>query len=326
METIKYTFLLPAYKSCFFAEALQSIKGQIYTDFKVIVSDDCSPEDLKCIFDREVGDDPRFMYRRNKENMGSKSLVSHWNLLVDMCDTEYLIMASDDDVYEPSYLEEIDFLVENYLEVNLFRGRMRKIDAKGELLLQDMMLEEYQSQIDFLYYFFHFDILKCIANYTFKTSELRKQGGFYDLPLAWGSDDATVVMLSKNGVCNTPSLSFSFRSSGINISTKKTLFITREKTRGRYGYVKFLDNYLPRLRENLKTKMDGEQYKAIEDAIYNGLYIKSIFVGAELSPFKEMLTYFKYLSQKRYFKGRLDKIHFFWSWIRAYKTRKELCR
>ena len=32
--------------------------------------------------------------------MGRKSLVAHWNLLVSMCDTEFLILASDDDVIQ----------------------------------------------------------------------------------------------------------------------------------------------------------------------------------------------------------------------------------
>ena len=105
----KYTFLLPAYKGRFLNEMLRSIQGQTYTDFKVIISDDCSPENLKIICEPYL-QDSRFTYRCNQENMGSKSLVSHWNLLVDMCDTEYLIMASDDDVYEPQFLEEIDKL------------------------------------------------------------------------------------------------------------------------------------------------------------------------------------------------------------------------
>lgn len=46
---MKYTFLLPAYKGRFFDEMLRSIQGQTYTDFKVIISDDCSPEDLRSI-------------------------------------------------------------------------------------------------------------------------------------------------------------------------------------------------------------------------------------------------------------------------------------
>ena len=96
---IKYTFLLPAYKPQFLEEALLSIKNQTYTDFCVIVSDDCSPFELKPIYDKVCAGDSRFSYRRNEENMGGKSLVSHWNLLVEMCETEWLIMASDDDVY-----------------------------------------------------------------------------------------------------------------------------------------------------------------------------------------------------------------------------------
>lgn len=50
----KYTFLLPAYKPDFFEVALRSIKSQTYSDFKVLVSDDCSPHDLKSIYKRCV--------------------------------------------------------------------------------------------------------------------------------------------------------------------------------------------------------------------------------------------------------------------------------
>ena len=104
MSKTRFMFLVPSYKASFLEEALESIKNQTYTDFKVLVSDDCSPENLKPIYDKFCGNDPRFAFRRNEANMGGKSLVSHWNLLVDLCDTEYLIMASDDDVYEPKFL------------------------------------------------------------------------------------------------------------------------------------------------------------------------------------------------------------------------------
>ena len=53
---IKYTFLLPAYKPNFLEEALRSIKDQTYSDFKVLVSDDCSPHDLKSIYNKVCGD------------------------------------------------------------------------------------------------------------------------------------------------------------------------------------------------------------------------------------------------------------------------------
>ena len=152
MNNIKYTFLLPAYKARFFEEALLSIKNQTYTDFKVIVSDDCSPENLKSIYDKVCADDPRFTFRRNEDNMGSKSLVSHWNLLVDMCDTEFFIMASDDDVYNQKFLEEINKLTIKYPQVNLFRGKARRINECNNILFEDATHPEFLCQIDYLRY------------------------------------------------------------------------------------------------------------------------------------------------------------------------------
>ena len=321
MATPKYTFLLPAFKGKYLDEMLRSIKAQTYTDFKVLISDDCSPEDLRSICEPYLSD-PRFTFRRNEQNMGSRSLVSHWNLLVDMCDTEYLIMASDDDVYEPQFLAEIDALTLKYPNVDLFRGRVRQIDGEGDLLAQDMILEEYHSQINFIYYFYHYEILKCIANYVFRTSALKKQGGFYDLPLAWGSDDATVMMRSEHGICHTPSVTFSFRNSGINISTTGNLRMTQEKTRGIYLYMQFIESYLAQVKSSLHTKMENEQYRVIEHDLRDGFYIKSLFYGAQLSSYKDIMTYYRYLNSHGHFQGRLDKIHFFWSWIKAYNTRK----
>jgi len=107
---IKYTFLLPAYKASFLEETLYSIQNQTFCNFQVIVSDDCSLENIFQVYENFI-DDERFVYRRNEVNLGKKDLISHWNLLVDMCDTEYFIMASDDDVYHPHFLEEIDKLV-----------------------------------------------------------------------------------------------------------------------------------------------------------------------------------------------------------------------
>lgn len=54
---VKYTFLLPAFKPDFLEVALRSIKSQTLKDFKVLVSDDCSPHDLKPIYNKVCGDD-----------------------------------------------------------------------------------------------------------------------------------------------------------------------------------------------------------------------------------------------------------------------------
>lgn len=215
---MSYTFLLPAFKEQYLDVMLRSIQTQTYTDFKVLISDDCSPENIKSVCEPYLAD-PRFTYHRNKENMGSKSLVSHWNLLVDMCDTEFLIMASDDDVYYPDFLLEIDELIKTYPNANLFHARASKIDANGNVYQNDCLYEVYQSQIDYIVGFANPQRILCVANFVYRTSALKKIGGFVDYPFAWKSDSATNILMASNGICNTSRILFSFRISGQNITS-----------------------------------------------------------------------------------------------------------
>lgn len=213
----KYTFLLPAYKGAFLDEALRSIQEQTYTNFKVLISDDCSPENIKDICVPYLNDS-RFLYRRNEMNMGAQSLVSHWNLLLDNCNTDYVIIASDDDIYDKEFLEKIDELVEKYPKADMFRARCRTINEDGEPYSFDRLCEEIEEPLDFLYSSFSQDRVHCIGNYVFRTDVLLKNGGFVDFPFAWFSDDATVSSCCRNGVANTKEVLFSFRISHINIS------------------------------------------------------------------------------------------------------------
>ena len=236
----KYSFLLPAYKGRFLDEMLRSIERQTYKDFKVVISDDCSPENLRSICEPYLKD-ARFNYRRNSENMGSKSLVSHWNLLVNMCDTEYLILASDDDVYDPLFLEKINQLTEKYPDVDLFRAKVKKIDAQGNTLAIEEPSEEFENPIRAMNSHFQQNKISCIGNYVFKTSQLEQSNCFVDFPLAWFSDDATVLNCMANGICNTQFVAFSFRESVLNIShdkhvSAKTALLKIHATQSFYGW------------------------------------------------------------------------------------------
>lgn len=242
MNNTKYTFLLPAYKARFFEEALLSIKNQTYTDFKVIVSDDCSPEELKPIYDKVCGDDPRFTFRRNEENMGSKSLVSHWNLLVDMCDTEWLIMAGDDDVYDPTFLEEMDKLQVKYPNVDLLHARARVIDAEGDVVKLDCAYDEYVSQLEFLAFIGMNNHIECVGNYIYRKDEMIKKKCFLDFPLAWNSDIATSCVMSFHGCVSSNLILFNFRMSGSNISSINDVLVSKNKIEASLKYGKFLDD------------------------------------------------------------------------------------
>lgn len=247
-KNMRYTFLLPAYKSVYLAEALESIKQQTYTDYTCIVSDDCSPEDLKTIFDNVVGSDTRFTYRCNEENMGGKSLVSHWNLLVDMCDTDYLIMASDDDIYDSSFLEEINRLVQKYPHIDILRAKARRLE-NDKSVVEDGEIPELLTQDEFQPYFGVKPMILCLANYVFKTTALKAMGGFPDFPTAAKSDSATAIYLSSNGIATTKDVLFSFRISNENLSSARKYDYNSVKTA--IANIMFADWY----KDNF-----GEQY------------------------------------------------------------------
>ena len=244
----KYTFLLPAYKALLFERALISIKNQKYRDFICIVSDDCSPEPLKEIYDKVVGDDIRFLYRRNEENIGGSSLIAHWRLLVGMCKTEFFIMASDDDIYESEYLLQIDELTSKYPNVNLFRSRVKKINEKDDVYWQEPIFEEKLDQLHFFRLVYPSCFAYCEAAYCYRTSTFREKGGYYDAPLAWHSDNATHILMAENGCAFTKDVLFGSRASEVNISRSNSQMIAALKVKATFmfwDWIKQLVKHIP---------------------------------------------------------------------------------
>lgn len=211
-----YSFVLPAYKARFFREAVDSILAQTYRNFELIIVNDASPEDLDSIV--MSYDDPRIKYYVNKENVGGKDLISQWNNSIKFANGEYLILASDDDVYHTEYLAKMDTLVEKYPEVNLLRPRTQHIDSRGRIIEVNGWLAEMSSPLEFAY--FKNRAGKGLQFYVFKRKVLMDIGGFINYPLAWYSDDATLIRMSSNGVAFYDEILFSFRFSGESISTK----------------------------------------------------------------------------------------------------------
>jgi glycosyltransferase involved in cell wall biosynthesis len=213
----KYSFLLPAYKTSFLKEAIESILNQSYRDFLLIVSDDCSPEPVYSIVEPFLADN-RVHYRRNNQNVGAERLTDHWNLLLSISSSEYVVFPGDDDVYEAHFLEKIDQLTQQYPEVDCIRCRTQRIDGTGTSFQTDIAFPQIQSQQLFLTSFYQPDSIHCLGNNVFRRSSLIQISGFPLFPFAWFSDDAAIIQLSKKGIATTIGIHFSFRSTPISIS------------------------------------------------------------------------------------------------------------
>lgn len=213
----KYSFLLPAYKTRFLKEAIESILHQTYRDYLLIISDDCSPEPVYRVIEPFLADH-RVFYRRNTENLGAERLTDHWNLLLSLTSSELVVFPGDDDVYDTRFLEMIDPLTQCHPEMNCFRCRTQRIDSTGTCLQTETPFPQIQSQKSFLTGFYKPEVIHCLGNNVFRRSALLDAGGFPSFPVAWFSDDAAVILLSEKGIATTEDILFSFRSSEISIS------------------------------------------------------------------------------------------------------------
>lgn len=251
----KYTFLLPAYKTRYLKEALVSIQRQSFQNCKVVISDDCSPEDVYTICEPFLVDS-RFTYRKNDRNIGAERLVDHWNLLVNLCDTEYLIMASDDDVYAPTFLKEVDRLFSKYPGCDMVRARVSEMSEKEGVIMSDGLYPEYVTDIEFLKQQYTNTNIGCIGNFVFKTQALKDKGRFVCFPYAWFSDDATVIMMAENGCANTKEVLFQFRVSDVSISySKNSAFVAKNKILAALQYDSWVRNHVKRHEHSNDAKI-----------------------------------------------------------------------
>lgn len=326
MKRYRYTFFVPAYKIEYFEDALRSLIGQTYRNFRIVVSDDCSPMPLRSVFDKVVSEskdilnEGQIVFLRNEKNFGSVNLVDHWNSLVEKCNTDYLIMASDDDIYAPTFLEDIEKLAQKYPAADLFCTRVQRINENDEVTAIDAPTEEFENQVDFLYGLYVLRRLKCIGNYVFKTSAIQNIGGFINFPCAWGSDDITVSALSKNGVGITSEVLFSFRMSGKNISSTNNVELNGLKVKARMQNLEWFEAFVKHISSDGKLLT---KYRLISyEEFYRREWVRSIVSGAEFLRFKQWQECYRWLVKHNELNGVMAKIHFLWTWIRAFKMRK----
>ena len=193
---MKFSFVLPAYKGRYLRDSIESILRQDYQDFELIVVDDCSPDSLQEIV--SSFQDSRVSYYRNEQNIGGKNLVAQWNHCLSYAKGEYVILATDDDLYEKNFLSSFVPLIEKYPFADLFRARVLVVDSENKIKEIDRCFKEHLTEAEFRYHMMH-AIRGGIPQYIFRREALNAKGGFIDFPLAWGSDDATAMMMSQHG-------------------------------------------------------------------------------------------------------------------------------
>lgn len=217
-ESVSFSFIMPAYKAKFLHLSIESILMQSYRNFELIIVDDASPENLKKIVDQFS--DNRIIYKCNERNIGGTDLVSNWNHCIQLAKFDYIILATDDDTFEPDFLTEAIKLIKKFPNVNLIRSGVKKIGENGQVLDIEFPLKEFMTSREFTLCWAKGYTISCVSNYIFKRKTLIERKGFISFPHAHFSDDATAFAMSDLGIACIPKNCMNFRVSNINLSNQ----------------------------------------------------------------------------------------------------------
>lgn len=213
---MKFSILIPAYKAEYLNEAITSVLEQQYDDYELIVLDDCSPAPIGKIV-QEYGDN-HIKYYRNKENNGAVKLVETWNMCLQFSTGEYVICMGDDDKLKPNCLTEYAKLIKMYPDFDVYHALTEIINEKSELCRVLELRPEKESVYSMLYHRWK-GRMQFVGDFLYKSKTLKERGGFFSLPMAWGSDDITsYIMAGRKGIINSQIPLFQYRISSITLT------------------------------------------------------------------------------------------------------------
>ena len=213
-----FTIVIPAYKSQFLEECIASILSQTISDFELIIVNDCSPQPVEEIVKKFT--DPRIKYSRNESNIGAEHLVTNWNNALILANGKFFMMMGDDDRLEHNYLEEFIKLIDKYEDLDVYHCRSKIIDENSTPFKLTPSWPEYETVYDSIWHRISGFRLQFISDFVYRTEALKQNGGFYDVPLAWASDDITAyIASSKKGIAHINLPIFNYRQTRFTITS-----------------------------------------------------------------------------------------------------------
>src|ERR1700747_3572036 len=101
----KVSVIVPNYNHArFLPKRIDSILGQSFQDFELILLDDCSSDDSRSILS-QYASNPRVKIDFNEVNSGSA--FKQWNKGVHLARGEYVWIAESDDYADPRFFERL---------------------------------------------------------------------------------------------------------------------------------------------------------------------------------------------------------------------------
>ena len=135
---VRVTVGIPTFnRASLLRETVESVLAQTYTAFQLLICDNASDDDTMELVAAFA--DPRVRYVRSSENIG---LIPNQNRVMELAETEYLVVLPDDDLLYPDHLAETVATLDRNQTVGFVHTAFDVIDATSQPTERSRMLLE----------------------------------------------------------------------------------------------------------------------------------------------------------------------------------------
>lgn len=220
---------IPAYKCNFLAESIESALNQDYGNIELIIVNDKSPYDI----DSVVGhyNDSRIRYYVNSKNLGKNNPVNNWNRCLELARGEFFVLLCDDDFLCPNFVSELLSLARRYPNCNVFHSRRLVRNEATGIVTESNEWPEWESLDSFYENKLKWIRIHTITEFMYRAEYVQRLK-YISFPLAWGSDDISIINFAKEGgIASSKSCLAVFRVNEVQLSKNDTHMVQKAKAR-----------------------------------------------------------------------------------------------
>lgn len=136
---------MPVYNGeAFIRQALDCLIGQSFSDWKLLIADNCSQDQTFEICSEYAAKDSRITVIRHEQNIGA---AKNFKYVLDCADGKYFMWAACDDYWAPGFIEKCVAFLENSPETGMVFSNLFVFDQSGQKKLWELDLSCLSSQV-----------------------------------------------------------------------------------------------------------------------------------------------------------------------------------
>jgi glycosyltransferase involved in cell wall biosynthesis len=199
---------MPVYNaSTYLAESIESILGQTYSDFELVISDDGSQDDSVAIVEEYAAQDSRIVHFSRKENAG---VIYTRNEITNRVRGEWMATMDGDDISLPNRFEVQMAFIDDHPEYDFVGSAAMLMDPDGNLMCEISGLRSHE-EIDAWHMAAHSGTAFVSPTSMIRTEALRAVGGYRE-HIGCAEDYDLFLRLAERGkLCTIPDVLLYYR-------------------------------------------------------------------------------------------------------------------